>query len=83
MQGQSSLKRWYLPLKLNHITSDFFYQLMHYLLDNKMLKFKLKCYTVAPTCFGLLCPSSGNLSLSLTKVTLCLYISSIRLHRHD
>jgi hypothetical protein len=35
-----------------------------------MLKFTLKCYTVAPTYFGLLWPSSGIFSLSLAKVTL-------------
>jgi hypothetical protein len=34
-----------------------------------MLKFTLKFYTVAPTCFGLLWPSSGSFSLNLAKVT--------------
>jgi hypothetical protein len=37
---------------------------------HKMLKFTLKYYTVSPTCFGLLWPSSGSFSLNLAKVTL-------------
>jgi hypothetical protein len=34
--------------------TEFFYQLMHHFLENNMLKFTLKYYTVASTCFGLL-----------------------------
>ena len=52
------------------ITSDFFYQIVHYLLDKKMLKFISKYYKIAPTCLGLLRPSSGSFSLNLAKVTL-------------
>jgi hypothetical protein len=35
-----------------------------------ILKFTLKCYTVARTCFGLVWPSSGSFSLNLAKVKL-------------
>jgi fumarate reductase subunit D len=57
-------------LNLNIYIQSFFCQQMHSLLTHKMLQLTLKISLyMAPTCFGPLGPSSGNVRRNLAKVT--------------
>jgi hypothetical protein len=63
------------------IVNKVFQQRMHFLLILGNSKIYIKTYIeIDPTCFGLR-PSSGNLQLSLAKVTLMLK-QSVKLRRY-